>query len=377
MDLFVYQDIDNFQNGKPVTGYRTATWVERFNTPGEFKIEAPLSSGLRELLPISSIVGKVQSLELMIVENVEIEEAIDDEPQLVISGRTYVSLMDHRYSAFNTVNFFGANWEAIQTYFASTIIGSSDIYNRLVLLIRSCIAASLDAGNDINSLTIKSSIPPYFDGTPYTFWGPDNLLKIVVDQLATWDVGIRTVRRNSFPGTVTSISGQQTDMDLYASQDRSSIVKFTPQTGDIEAANYLFTNKNFKTSCMVKGKWVSVMRHGPETGFSRRVIMVDGTDIDDKYETQVQEPSVAWTDVVEKMLLRADAVLARSRQIQLVSANVSENNKYRYRIDYNIGDIVTLDATYGEAINMRVVEFAEVEDERGEIGYPTLSLYNV
>src|SRR5690349_17142697 len=115
MDLFVYQDIDRFESGKPISGYRTATWVERFQTPGEFSIEAPLSSGFLTLLPIDSVIGKVQSLDLMIVENVEITENQDDEPQIKVSGRSYTSFMDHRTTGFNTVAFGGLEYKALAT----------------------------------------------------------------------------------------------------------------------------------------------------------------------------------------------------------------------------------------------------------------------
>ena len=57
MDLFVMPQLGNVFNlevGRIISGYKRATWVERFVEASEFSIEAPLDSNLRETLPIGS-----------------------------------------------------------------------------------------------------------------------------------------------------------------------------------------------------------------------------------------------------------------------------------------------------------------------------------
>lgn len=61
-------------------------------------------------------------------------------------------------------------------------------------------------------------------------------------------------------------------------------------------------------------------------------------------------------------------------KVTINSSDVSDNSNYRYRRDYNIGDLVTLDGNFGQKAVMRVSEYAEVEDENGESGHPTLSI---
>jgi hypothetical protein len=39
-----------------------------------------------------------------------------------------------------------------------------------------------------------------------------------------------------------------------------------------------------------------------------------------------------------------------------------------------LGDLVIVDANFNESQVMRVVEFAEVEDENGTSGHPTLAI---
>jgi hypothetical protein len=47
---------------------------------------------------------------------------------------------------------------------------------------------------------------------------------------------------------------------------------------------------------------------------------------------------------------------------------------YQYRRDYNIGDLVSIDGNFGQTAVMRVIEYAEIEDENGNSGHPTLAL---
>ncbi len=73
-----------------------------------------------------------------------------------------------------------------------------------------------------------------------------------------------------------------------------------------------------------------------------------------------------------KMAIRGRQTLKANKEIFLTAADIAVTSTYRYRYDYNIGDMVMIDGTYGENERMRVVEYAEIEDENGESGHPTL-----
>jgi hypothetical protein len=46
----------------------------------------------------------------------------------------------------------------------------------------------------------------------------------------------------------------------------------------------------------------------------------------------------------------------------------------KFRVDYNIGDIVYVVGDYGVSQKMRVTEYAEILDENGSSAFPTLEL---
>jgi hypothetical protein len=59
----------------------------------------------------------------------------------------------------------------------------------------------------------------------------------------------------------------------------------------------------------------------------------------------------------------------------LTKAEVSrEVNQSQYRVDFSVGDLVTIQGDYNEVSTMRISEYVEIEDQNGYIGYPTLTM---
>jgi hypothetical protein len=74
------------------------------------------------------------------------------------------------------------------------------------------------------------------------------------------------------------------------------------------------------------------------------------------------------------MSARGRAAIKGQSNITITQADVSNTTMYQYRRDYNIGDLVSIDGNFGQTAVMRVIEYAEIEDENGNSGHPTLAL---
>jgi hypothetical protein len=90
-------------------------------------------------------------------------------------------------------------------------------------------------------------------------------------------------------------------------------------------------------------------------------------------------PSVTGSNadfsLAERILTqRGNQALGGHRKTQFLETSINPTTRYQYRKDYNIGDIVFVRGNYGVSQLMRVVEFAEFEDETGEVGIPTVKL---
>lgn len=371
MDLFKLNDMPtSMTSGEAINGYESILWVERYRTPGEFKMTARLSSGLREFLPLGTVISHTGTLESMIVENHVISEEDNEDLILTISGRSFDSYLEQRVVGQNqiwgsatmkwTINQEGylidpdLTWWQVQQLILDHIhatfnfnagdgIPNTDLD----------IAEELGGVGEMNARVIKRG----------------NLLPRTHELMEIDDLGLKVRRPNVFPGTS---SGLFTTWIIHGGIDRRSTVRFTAQTGDVTKADYLWSNKKLKNAAMVAGKFVDVMVYGTPSGYDRRVLFVDGSDIDKGYSAIPTGTDL--TNIKERLSVRGQQALAAQKQIVLSSADVSENREYRFRIDYDVGDIVSLDGNFGVSLPMRVVEYAEIVDENGESGQPTLEV---
>lgn len=351
-----------------VTGYDTLTWVERYRKAGLFKLTAPLSSGLLDILPLNTIVGLEESLDLMMVENHGLKERAGEDPQIEISGRTFDAFLEHRIVGME--QYLNNPTAPL----AELFLAAADSWDQVVTLINT----HIDSGTiPVNSEDALPNMLAVADN-PGTLTGitPTNERRTlkrgsvharVLEILAVDDLGIRIVRKNPF-----GVLGHATNtwFLVHAGNDRSGSVIFSSLAGDLDGADYLWSAKTEKNCALVTGKHFEVVSYSSDWNYDRRSTMVDGKDIDDIYNDPPTDPTK--TTVLAAMATRGYEQLAEERQYVLARADISASAQFAFRKDYDIGDIVSVDGTYGDIVPMRVVEYTQIVDEKGESGHPTL-----
>jgi hypothetical protein len=101
--------------------------------------------------------------------------------------------------------------------------------------------------------------------------------------------------------------------------------------------------------------------------------LVNATDIDEHYT--LPPFGTELDDIVAKMQQRGSEALSSLNDVALTKAEISrEVVNSIYRVDFDVGDLITVSGDYNEVSTMRISEYVEIEDETGEIGYPTLSM---
>ena len=342
--------------GEAITGYTRAIWVEKYRNPGTFRIEAPLSSGLREFLPEGTFVTHQDTETVMYVENHEIDQKKNEDPTIKISGRCFTAYLEERtlgdYMAF------------FSTQIVDYVLASDETWDQVVTMIDSHIVNPLDPNDGLigvevdhvctGAVTIEER--PMRQG---------HVHQGVIEVLKVDDLGIKSVRpTNSEPSIIFRV---------HRGENVSKKVRFSWTRGDLENVKYFFSNKKLKTQVRVMGRWVQMIVN--PTGvdnFGRRTGLLDATDID---QHENAYPSGGALFLVESaMAARGRQWLKAQSRVSITQADVSENTTIRFRKDYDIGDLVTVDGDFGSSAVMRVVEYAETEDETGTSGHPTLAI---
>jgi hypothetical protein len=356
MDLFKFTEVTDptvLERGDFINNTTSIMWTERYAEPGEFEIVGQLSTGLREFLPLGTLISHVDTMEVMIVENHEIKEKTSEDPAVIVTGRTLDSFLDHRMIGVTVANG--------SSLVAEYILAAGLSWNQAVklindhLLLNNVIAQTNATGTGTNELrTINRG----------------SALGALLDILAIDDLGIKTIRVNTFgfPGGRNT----QTILLVHRGVNRANSVIFSWKGGDLETADYLFTDKKRKTAALVVGRYIFVVESSGPTNYDRREMIVDASDIDG--HLNAAPTGSALTTVINKMHTRGRQALAKQNRVTISRADISKLTNYQYRRDFNVGDLVSLDGNFGQIATMRVVEYVEIEDENGESGHPTLAI---
>lgn len=369
MELFKFNPVTDptiLERGEVINKANRVTsvmWVERYADPGEFEIVAPLSSGLRDLLPAGTLISHTDTMEVMIVENHEISEKIDEDSTLTVTGRSFESFLDNRI-----VGVIGARSSSTITEYT---LASDWSWNQAVKLINDHITSPPAHANDTLVNVIAQATAGTIGTQALRAISKGSVLQRLLDILAVDDLGIKTIRRNPF-GVGSST---QTILMIHQGMDKKASVRFSWKSGDLDSAEYLLSDKKLKNSALVLGRYVYQMVDLGPTKYDRRIGLVDANDIDGNLTAP--PTGSALTTILQKMTVRGQQALKYQQRITISRADISKLTKYQYRKDYNIGDLVTLDGNFGQMATMRVVEYVEIEDENGESGHPTLSIPGV
>ena len=337
-------------------------WAERYRDPGEFEITGPLSSGLRDFLPLGTFVSHSDTLEVMVVENHDISEDNKEDPIISISGRSLDSYLENR--------IVGMNQARASSTLTEYLLAANYTWNQIVALINDHIGNATYTDDNLVNIVATTTVTGTGISEARSIKRSD-LHKTVLDLLAIDNLGIKILRRNTF-GSVDSSSGQ-TRMCVHRGVDRSAKIIFSWKAGDIEGAEYLFSNKKLKNSALIVGRYVNtVVDTVGVTKYNRRSMIVSGDDIDGKLGSA--PTGATLTDVVSKMQVRGREALESQNVVSISRTDLANISQYQYRKDFEVGDLISLDGNFGQIAVMRIIEYVEIQDENGESGHPTLAL---
>lgn len=366
MDIFKFTNPTHptkMEQGRILNGFKSKMWIERYLDAGEFTLVAPLGSGIAIDIPPGTFISHTDTSQIMVVENQEMKVERNKEPDVIITGRSLEVLLEQRVIGTTRTAptpAGGANKDF------TMLPGTPWAKLRDLILAHT---QSLTNVNDelpwIYASTKVAAVTPIVTDQTYKV---GNLYQRVRETLTAYGMAIASIRPGPLiaPGTTAGAS----NLDVYGYTDRTADVVFAYDLGEVDRAEYLWSNKNLKNTAIVLGKWVMVRVDVGPTQEDRRMIYVDGTSIDDAYTTTPAGGTL--TQIQAEMTKRGQEAIDSHNEMVLSKAEASSRiTRLRYRIDYNLGDIVTVTGDFGTESHRLVTEYVEIEDENGFSGQPT------
>lgn len=416
LDVFVFKNpigpLD-MKSGKIINGATKVEWTERYSEPSDFKITVPMDYDPMNEVPLGSFVSHVDSNVTMLVENHEliIAEGI---PELIISGRDAYVIYDFRV--------VGAAWHGYPTYpqwdmpnelleerasngeeYWARWRNGSDIdkrsYKTLQLFIRQMQAYyevdDNDAWND-NGIT-KFQIDHYdhdYTGIPLpgAVWTSSDrsYLENIQELLKVDNFGLRTERpnRGGIDGPQGTGRGNDTTVAfIHPGKDRTREVIFSMAAGEIKSANFLWSEKEYRNTFYIKTNYEAYLfRLSTVSGFDRRTMHIDYSEADSSMDHDMGQAPIRYIDagtgqasqalrdqVINNCRQKAKEVAESRRRTAIGELEINqEASRYRFRRDYDVGDLVTVDYGYANPEVKRITAYVEILDEDGFTEYPVL-----
>jgi len=363
MALYVLDDL--LRRIELVEGYSSLIWTERFAAYGDFELTIMSTTKNRALLIIDTWLSRDGSTRAMRIETVEDSTDEDGRAILTVTGRSIESLLEDRV-AINSWAGLATNKEWVISGIPGDIArwifsqicltGILAVQDIIPYATNQTIYAPDTLSEPIESVTLKIPI-----GTVY------ESIKAVCD---AYDIGFRLVR---------GPDNTKLYFNVYAGNDRTSAqssvaaVVFSPDLDNLANVTELNSVALYKNVAYVFAPAGTAVVYAPEVAgtdvasYTRRVLLVKADDVDAQYVT---DSGLTLAVILER---RGAEALAKSRKVSAFDGEIPQDGKYKYELDYFLGDMIEMRNADGVTKNMRVTEQIFVSDQEGERSYPTLT----
>lgn len=150
--------------------------------------------------------------------------------------------------------------------------------------------------------------------------------------------------------------------DLSVNQDVNNRVIFSPDLGNMRNMSFSDSDLNYKNAAYVAGQEEGtnrrVLKLGESEGLSRYELFVDARDIPEADEDDYPRPT---PDIERDLTARGEQILLEQGTELYLEGQVLTNTNYKYEVDYDLGDIVTLQSKgWGVMLDARITEVKEI-----------------
>lgn len=375
MDLFKFHNPTSptkFESGQIINGVASFEWIDRYAEAGEVTIVSEPDARIQDILSPGSFVGLTGNQGIMRVDSVLLKDGSDSE--IVVKGRSLESFLEHRVVGTDLGTF--PHYTGARKFKLDDAVPS---WTQAVWLIKNHVQdtyITYQTNDEIPDLEVWATVTGLPETQEFREIGRKTVYSALMEILEVDNCGIRVIR----PGPDSPASDKtNVAMVIHRGVDRQTSVEFAWDSNEIVSSERFMSDKETKNVALITGKWVELLVGDlSKTGYDRRVMFVDGTDIDqdnkDEEGKEVAPTGDALTWIVAAMTQRAKAALKAQRTIDLAGVELNkESSQHIYGRDYDIGDIVSVRGNYQVGKAMRVTEYAYIKDENGVTSYPTLS----
>lgn len=155
--------------------------------------------------------------------------------------------------------------------------------------------------------------------------------------------------------------------NLTVNQTENPPVIFSPQFESLKQLSFVESDLNYRNFGYIAGQGEGADRRvvevGEAEGLSRIETFIDARDISEQDEDQLPLPE---SEIIAKLQQRGQQKLSEFTQDFFLEGQILTNSPFKYEIDYDLGDIVTIqNREWGVTRDARITEIKEIYEQNG------------
>lgn len=349
MDLYILNK--SFDQIGVVDYFKSLIWAKRYYDLGDCEVYVSASIGTLELFQKGYYIMRYDDDMICRIESIEIDTDEENGDFLVVKGYDCKKLLNQRIV-----------WD--QTNFDGTV------------------------ENFIRKLILDNVIDPSINARkiPNFQLGDSNGFTEIINEQVTYDALDEKVNeicqaygygsRLTFdPDTKTFVFNIYKGADRSYNQAVNDYVVFSSEFDNIISSKYLSDSSNIRNVALIAGEGEGVDRkrytYGTASGLDRYELFVDANDVSSNADEGVV------VDYDEALKTRGIEKLAEYGTVTTFEGEVEPNYSYKYKTDYQLGDIVQVKSDYGIEASARITEVIESYDDDGYSVIPTFEYMEV
>lgn len=348
--LYVLNNTDFSIEGL-IDEYISCIWRPSYSDVGDFELYLSASTELINLLQINRYLVRFSDIEVeggittykkvMIIKKIEITSDIENGNYLIITGKELKYLL-HQRIIWSQTNLSGTAENAIRTLVNQNAIAPSDNKRKLPNLV---LGASAGLSDSIN----KQVTGEYLDVA---------IIDIAVAYEYGWDMFI-------YNNQIVFIV--YTGLDRSYDQTARPFVVFSNDFENLYNTDYQLDTELYGNCTLIGGEGEGIERtyttiNDSVSGLNRYEVFTDARDLSSNKDSEDEIPQSQYIELLKE---RGREVLASLAYTEGFSGEVLSNMTFKYGVDFDLGDTVTVINEYGISKNVKVLSAIESEDENG------------
>lgn len=348
MDVYVLDS--SYQVVSLIDDYKSLIWTKRYFEFGDCELYIKASLDALGVLKKGWFLTRNDDDMICRITSVELDTDAEDGNYLIVKGYDCRRILAQRI-IWNQTNFRGT----VENYIRKLVTDN-------------IISPSVDARKITN---FKLGTASGFTDTIDEQATYDALDEKVIDLCKTYGYGSRVTLDDDGNFVFTLYQG----VDRSYGQETNDYVVFSPDFDNIVSSKYLTDSTDIRNVALIAGEGEGVERkrvtYGTASGLDRYELYVDARDVSSKTGDD------ATVNYNEALKARGIENLSRYGITIWFEGEVEPNYSYKYKQDYQLGDIVQVANEYGIEASARITEVIESFDQDGYTVVPTFEYMEV